>query len=301
MSEGFSLETPFRDPFQLSELRFGSGPLKVALVAGLHGTELTGVHALNLVAGALRMARVQGQVVLIPIVNAHGVEQGTKRWPFDDRDINRAFPGDPGGSAVERIAFALLASTQADVCVDVHGGSAAIRELPQVRVPLSGAELGLARSMQLPMLWRRAGDRLEATGLVGAWRERGISAMHVVGGRAGTLDVGHARTLAHGLLRLLHHLKVLKHSAADPAEVQVDTTRQGVRYHYSDVGGFWVPEVRVGDRVAPGHLLGAVTEVVGGQRVEAVRAERAGIVMSMRAYPVVHARELLVRVADPIS
>jgi len=107
--------------------------------------------------------------------------------------------------------------------------------------------------------------------------------------------------LAHGLLRLLHHLKVLKHSAADPAEVQVDTTRQGVRYHYSDVGGFWVPEVRVGDRVAPGHLLGAVTEVVGGQRVEAVRAERAGIVMSMRAYPVVHARELLVRVADPIS
>ena len=62
-----------------------------------------------------------------------------------------------------------------------------------------------------------------------------------------------------------------------------------------------MPEVRVGDRVAPGHLLGAVTEVVGGQRVEAVRAERAGIVMSMRAYPVVHARELLVRVADPIS
>ena len=279
MSEGFSLETPFRDPFKLSELRFGSGPLKVALVAGLHGTELTGVHALNLVAGALRMSRVQGQVVLIPIVNAHGVEQGTKRWPFDDRDINRAFPGDPSGSAVERIAC----------------------ELPQVRVPLSGAELGLARSMQLPMLWRRAGDRLEATGLVGAWRERGVSAMHVVGGRAGTLDVGHARTLAHGLLRLLHHLKVLKHAVADPAEALVDTTRQGVRYHYSDVGGFWVPEVRVGDRVEPGHLLGAVTEVVGGQRVEAVRAERAGIVMSMRAYPVVHARELLVRVAEAIS
>lgn len=301
MSESFDLETPFREPYALSPLRFGSGPLKVALVAGLHGTELTGVHALNIVAGALRMARVKGSVVLFPIVNAFGVEQGTKRWPFDDRDINQAFPGDPSGAAVERIAHALLEATQAEVCVDVHSGSQAIRELPQVRVPLSGEELGLARAMELPMLWRRAGDRLEAAGLVGAWRARGISAMHIVGGRAGTLDVRHARTIANGLLRLLHHLGVLTHAFADPGEVQVDTTRKGVDYHYSQVGGFWVPEVRVGDKVGPGHLLGAVTEVVGGGRLEEVRAERSGVVMSMRAYPIVHARELLVRVAEGVG
>jgi predicted deacylase len=56
--------------------------------------------------------------------------------------------------------------------------------------------------------------------------------------------------------------------------------------------------VRAGDRVKPGHLLGKVTEVIGGNLLEEIRADRTGIVVTLRTYPIVHARELLVRVAD---
>lgn len=298
MSEVYRLEAPYRDPFILERLSFGDGEgTTVACVAGLHGTELTGVHALNIVAQTLGMLRVKGRVHILPIVNAFGVDQGTKRWPFDDRDVNRAFPGDPGGAPVERIAHALLEATSADVCVDVHSGSRVVHELPQVRVPLSGPELGHARAMELPMVWRRAGDRLEATGLVGAWREAGRAALHVVGGSAARLDVGDARTLADGILRLLTSVGCIR-EITDPGASRVDTTSAGVAYHYSGCGGFWVPEVQVGEVVGPGHLLGAVTEVVGGRRLEQVRADRAGVVATMRCYPIVHARELLARVAD---
>jgi len=299
MAEVFRIEAPYREPCVLERLTFGDGegPV-VACVAGLHGTELTGVHALNIVARTLGMLRVKGTVHLLPIVNSFGVDQGTKRWPFDDRDINRAFPGDPEGSPVQRIAHALLDATRADVCVDIHSGSRVQRELPQVRVPLSGPELAYARAMQLPVVWRRAGDRLEATGLVGAWREAGRAALHAIGGRAGDLDVDHGRILANGMLRLLSHVGSLAEGLVDPGDVLADTTRQGVGYHYSMCGGFWVPEVRVGETVGPGHLLGAVVEVVGGRRLEEVRATREGIVITMRRYPVVHARELLVRVAE---
>lgn len=297
MSEVFRLEVPYREPYTLQRLSFGDSGPSVAVVAGLHGTELTGVHALNLVARTLRMARCKGQVHLFPVVNSYGIEQGTKRWPFDDRDINRAFPGDADGSPVQRIAHALLASTEAEVCLDIHSGSPVVRELPQVRAPLAGAEVELARAMRLPMVWRRAGDRLEATGLVGAWREAGRSALHVVGGRGSTLDVGLARSVANGVLSLLEHKGIVQ-GVSDPAETLVDTTRAGVDYHYSGVGGFWVPEVGCGDRVRTGQFLGVVTEVVGGDRLEEVRAKRDGVVMSMRCYPVVHARELLVRVAE---
>jgi uncharacterized protein len=300
MKEVFRLEIPYREAFSLKQLTFGSGGRSVAVVAGLHGTELTGVHALNLVARALAMARCRGQVSLIPVVNRYGVEQSTKRWPFDDRDINQAFPGDPDGSPVQRIAHAVLEATKAEVCLDIHSGSPVVRELPQVRAPLAGAEVELARAMQLPMVWRRAGDRLEATGLVGAWRETGCHSLHVVGGRGSTLDVGHAREIANGILRVLEHMDIIG-SMTDPATTVIDTTRAGVDYHYSSVGGFWVPEVACGDRVSPGQFLGAVTEIVGGDRMEEVRANRSGVVMSMRCYPVVHARELLVRVAETRS
>lgn len=298
MAEVFRLEAPYREPFVLERLSYGTGdgPV-VACVAGLHGTELTGVHALNIVARTMSMLKVRGHVHILPLVNSFGVDQGTKRWPFDDRDVNRAFPGDPGGAPVERIAHALLDATRADVCVDVHSGSRVVHELPQVRVPLSGPELGHARAMELPMVWRRAGDRLEATGLVGAWREAGRAALHVVGGSAATLDVGHARILADGILRLLASVGCIR-AITDPGDNQVDTTRAGVSYHYSGCGGFWVPEVAVGETVGPGHLIGAVTEVVGGRRLEEVRADRAGVVATMRCYPIVHARELLARVAS---
>ena len=299
MGEVFRLEAPYREGYRLERLTFGSGSPSVTVVAGLHGTELNGVHAVNLLVAPLSLSRLKGTVNLFPVVNSFGMDQGTKRWPFDDRDINHAFPGDPQGSAVQRIAHALLEHTAADICLDVHSASPQMCELPQVRVPLSGREVELARAMQLPVVWRRAGDRLEATGLVGAWRNAGRAALHLLGGRGGTLDVEHAGQIADGVLRLLHHLGILA-IPPDPGQTLVDTTRAGVRYHYGALGGFWVPEVQVGDRVAPGHLLGKVTEVVGGNLLEEVRADRSGTVVTLRTYPIVHARELLVRVADAL-
>ena len=69
----------------------------------------------------------------------------------------------------------------------------------QVRAPMGGEELELARSMQLPVVWRRPGIRLEPTGLIGAWRSAGRKALHVVGGRGVTLDNRLATTMANGL------------------------------------------------------------------------------------------------------
>ena len=62
-------------------------------------------------------------------------------------------------------------------------------------------------------------------------------------------------------------------------------------------GGFFVPEVRVGERVQPQRLLGYLQSPIGGERIYDVRSSEAGIVMTLRANPLVHAQELLVRIA----
>ncbi len=296
MSVIFSLEAPYRGSYELHRLTFGSGSPRVAIVAGMHGNELNGVHAVNMLATALRVARVHGTVHLFPLVNTFGADEARKRWPFDDRDINKSFPGDADGTAVERIAAALLAGTDADICVDVHSGAAHVRELPQVRVPMSGAELELARAMGLPVVWRRPGAHLQGTGLIGAWRTSGRKALHVVGGRGITLDTGHSATIAAGLARLLAALGII--SDTGKGELIADVTRSQVETHRAPYGGFFVPEVRVGTRVKPGHLLGRLQLPIGGERIGDVRARHAGVVMTVRAWPMVHAQELLVRVAE---
>jgi predicted deacylase len=294
MSVVFRLEAPYRGDYLLHRLTFGGpGRAAVAIVAGLHGNEVNGVQAVNLVAQMLRVLRARRPVHLLPCVNTFGAEEARKRWPFDDRDINAAFPGDPEGAGVERIAAAVMDATDADLCIDVHSGSAAVREYPHARVPLSGPELEHARAMMLPVVWRRTGGRYES-GLVGAWRNAGRQALQVRGGRGLALDVDDATVLARGLVRLLGGLGVI--GAQDAGPEPLDTSQ--VQDYRSLSGGFFVPEVRTGERVAPGQLLGVVRSPLGGEPIEDVRASRAGIVLALRVYPMVHAQELLVRVAE---
>jgi hypothetical protein len=296
MSVVFSIDAPYRGQYELHRLTYGSGGPSVAIVAGLHGNELNGIHAVNMLNKMLRVQRPKGTVHLFPLVNTFGADQATKRWPYDDQDINHAFPGDPDGSVVQRIAHALFESTDAELCIDVHSGAPHVRELPQVRAPMGGEELELARAMKLPVVWRRPGIRLEPTGLIGAWRAAGRKALHVVGGRGITLDNRHATTMANGLANLLGHLGISANMDS-PMEIAGDVTHADVEAHRASCGGFFVAEVRVGDLVKPGHLLGYIQSPIGGERLDEIRASRTGVVMTIRAYPMIHAQELLVRVA----
>lgn len=296
MSVIFSIDAPYRGQYELHRLTYGSGGPSVAIVAGLHGNELNGIHAVNMLNKMLRAQRPKGTVHLFPLVNTFGADQATKRWPYDDQDINHAFPGDPDGSVVQRIAHALFESTDAEVCIDVHSGAPHVREIPQVRAPMGGDELEIARAMKLPVVWRRPGIRLEPTGLIGAWRAAGRKALHMVGGRGITLDNRHATTMANGLFNLLGHLGVCSQMGSG-MDTLADVTHADVEAHRANCGGFFVAEVRVGDPVQPGHLLGYIQSPIGGERLDEVRAGRPGIVMTVRAYPMVHAQELLVRVA----
>jgi hypothetical protein len=294
MSVIFRLESPYRGEYQLHRLTFGSGDPVVSLVAGVHGNEVNGNYALNLLAGMFRLQPPRGTVHLLPCVNTFGAEGAQKRWPFDDRDLNEAFPGRPDGSPVERVAHAVVEATAGTVGIDVQTGSAFVHEAPHARVPFSGHALQLGRAAGLPITWRRSPERLDE-GLVGAWRRAGQTALVLRGGRGGALDLEDARTLARALVRVLGDLGVVNH--AEPAADSVVTSE--VHDHRTVAGGFVVPEVRPGDRVHPGQLLGVVRAPLGGAVVEEIACGGPGTVLAVRVYPVVHARELVVRIAGP--
>lgn len=292
----FTLKTPFAGTYRLQRLRFGTGRPRLVLVSGLHGNELNGIQSLNLLASALRAQRPTGTIDIFPLVNSMGIDEGRKRGPFQDEDLNAAFPGDPNGTTAHRIAHALLQDTaDADICVDLHSGSPLVHEIPQVRVTLSGPEVELARRMRLPLVWRRPAGLLEVTGLVGSWRAMGRRAFRVMGGRAGTLDKRDAILVADGIRRLMACLGM--GPAPRGGETLADVTHEDITNHRCGTGGFFVPEVRVGEKVEPGHILGCVVAPIGGETLEEIRADRTGIVTTLRMYPMVYSQELVVRVA----
>ena len=296
----FSIKSPFRSPYELHRLEFGEAHPDfptVAIVAGLHGNELNGIHALNLLASVLRLQKIKGKVLLYPIINTFGADECRKRWPFENQDINSIFPGDPQGTTAERIAYALYDSiSEAHVCIDVHSGASHVREIPQVRTPLSGIELEYARDMALPVIWRRSGEHLQIKGFVGSCRARGQISFRITGGRGTTLDASHSTKMADGLSLMLAKRGIMRQR--NQMEIIADVSNKEVHSYRSPLGGFFVPEIRVGEIIQTGRLLGYIQNPIGGARLDEIRSKTKGVVMSLRANPMIHAEELLVRIGE---
>lgn len=289
----FEMEGPFRSSYQLHRLSFGSGKPEVSVVAGLHGNELNGIHSLNLLASVLQLQNLEGTVHLYPLVNSFGADQCEKRWPFDQRDINRSFPGDPKGSPAQRIAWAILEQTKhSDICIDVHSGASHIREVPQIRCDYEARSIELARASKLPVLWKRK-ELGTASSLLRAWTDRGQQALHIIGGRGTTLDGSLAVKMADGLMELFSYLGIMKSFSSGTTIVDIES--KDVLSIRAECGGFFVPEVRVGERVLEGKLIGVITSPIGGERIVEYRAPFSCFVISVRANPMIHSQELLIR------
>lgn len=84
-------------------------PGPTALIqAGIHGDEIAGVHALEeLLEEGIPPAR--GRLLVVPVMNPAAYRAQERRAP-GGLDLNRCFPGDPDGAAVEhRLAARFLA------------------------------------------------------------------------------------------------------------------------------------------------------------------------------------------------
>src|SRR5690606_11269066 len=79
----------------------------LCLFAAVHGDELNGIQIVRRVLEQADPATLAGTLVGMPVVNLGGYERGSRYLP-DRRDLNRAFPGSPRGSAAARLANALF-------------------------------------------------------------------------------------------------------------------------------------------------------------------------------------------------
>jgi predicted deacylase len=102
------------------------------LTACAHGDEVGGMVVIQETFKKLRKIRlVRGSVNAFPLLNPIGFESGTRHIPFSKEDLNRSFPGNPGGSPAERIAhiiFSTLTQTEPSLVIDLHNDW--IRSLP---------------------------------------------------------------------------------------------------------------------------------------------------------------------------
>src|SRR5258708_18476337 len=89
----------------------GPGP-KLLVTAGVHGAEYASIEAARRLTQLASDAFV-GELTILPIINVGAFFQHRAfRNPSDEKNINRVFPGDPKGSASDRLAPWLVTESE---------------------------------------------------------------------------------------------------------------------------------------------------------------------------------------------
>ena len=273
-----------------------AGPT-VFVSAAIHGDEVIGVEIVRRLLSGLDPSKLRGTILAVPIVNALGFLEQSRYLP-DRRDLNRSFPGHPGGSLASRLANLFMEKVVARcrIGIDLHSAAIHRTNLPQLRIsPVREETRRLADAFGAPVVLR---SNLRDGSLRAAARDRGVDVLLYEAGEGLRFDDVAVRAGTTGILRVLRALDMLPARGAG-----VPTAKGPPAVHATSSAWTRAPEaglVRIyrdiGAIVAEGEVLGIVADPFGELEHE-VRARNAGIVIGRATMPVVNAGDALFHIA----
>jgi predicted deacylase len=270
-----------------------SGPV-LALVAGTHGSEPSPIVALQRVRAELNPAELSGTVILVHIANVPSfVHRTVYRGPWDQKNLNRVFPGHPQGSASDRIAYAITTCVidQCDALVDMHSGDAneALRPYSYWNklgvddsVDARARDLVLAFGLDHIVVDRgRPRDRNASVFCANTAQVRGKPAITTEAGEIGVPTSETVELSVRGAFRVMRYLGMLPGA---PQMIQRPKWIEPSQVLTSPGTGTWTPAVRPDQQIERGALFGTLTDYFG-QTIAEVRAPMDGVVLYVVASP----------------
>ena len=229
------------------------GPL-VGISGAVHGNENTGSQAILELYRRLKQMPVRGRIRLLPVINARALTVNARFSPLDHRDLNREFPGDPGGTYSQQLAAVLAREflSQIDVHIDLHSGT----DRPTVDYVYVLNDEGLSRAFGSKILYRSVEGK-QGTTFGGTTKTitmpRGIPAAVIeLGG--GIVDQGpYIERIVAGVLNMLRQVGALDGEAETHKDQIVVNEIAGIRPR----NGGWIEPLSppLGERLGPGAPL----------------------------------------------
>jgi uncharacterized protein len=278
----------------------GDGP-RLTVLAGVHGCEYAPMAAVRRWTRALAERDLRGSVRAVPVLN---VAAFRARTPFvvpdDGKNLNRCFPGDPAGTAAQRLAYDAFTQlvVGSDALVDVHAGDM-VEALEPFAIydagPSEATARELAEAYGLGYVIRQepGPDRAVGGTTSAAAAEIGIPAIIAESGQCGLVEPAAVDQHVRGLDRVLALLGMADDPAPDAGPHRAPTHLRRFLWLYSTSAGWWEPAVHTGEQVAEGQLLGTVSTLDGSEVLQEVSAPSAGVPIFITSSPAMAADGLL--------
>ncbi len=285
-----------------------SGP-HLLITGGVHGDEFESMAAIRRLQDAVSDKDLRGRLTLVPVVNEAAFRNGN-RTADDGLDLARVCPGDPDGSVTRRTAVALSTLIRsADCYIDLHSGGNIMDVWPMSGYGLCDdlqrleIQRRMARAMNLPVIWGSCG-KLKGRSLSVA-RDAGVAAIYTEYLGSGRCSSEGVEAYIEGCLNVMSELQMLDREQPESrVRLVVEDPRDGSGHmqvqNPSPITGQFTPAVTLGQRIAPGDLLGHVCNIVGDDTREIISTQ-AGWVLAIRTYPRVHESDSVIVTIEDVT
>jgi len=255
--------------------------------AAIHGDELEGTAGLWEAFRQIDVGALAGALVGVMITNMSAFYAMRRTSPFDDLDVNRIFPGDRARSHTWQLAhdYKRLVEAHATHYIDLHGGGnyhdvvfyTIYRDgdSPAVRV---SRDMALACGSGIT--WRSS-DRWLDQGLFSLLTAQGIPCVIVECGGEGRVRPKNVNDHANSILNVMRYLRMIPGTAA-VREPRISVS--SADFFFSQTGGIWTPDRKVGEVLRSGDLVGTMRDCYGAVREEVRCGTPNGVLLALRTY-----------------
>lgn len=241
----------------------------VLITSGVHGGEYPCIQTALELATELDPKKVMGQIVLVHPVSVSSFMTRTSYYtPEDGKNINRAFPGDAGGTLADQIAYVLTHEFQdrADFYFDLHGGDLQESLPVQVYYPYfpEVVDTTVAETCKCMADLVEARFKVKApiasTAAVSA-AVRGIPSLMIELGGRGLWSREDVDTYKRIMINLLRYTGSI---SGEPVRPKLPAEELfGAFTPISPANGAWYPSVDLGEEVSKGQKVGEVRDLFG--------------------------------------
>lgn len=299
----YTLETPYRQKFEIEGFRFGSGEKACAVVAGVRGNEVQQMYVCALLVQRLRRLEEQGaiapdcELLVVPCVNHFSMNVGSRFWAMDKTDINRMFPGYDQGETTQRIAEALFKAVQG-YKYGIHFASFYLPGdfVPHVRIMNTGYQTSsLGNLFGLPYVVMREPQPIDTTTLNYNWQVWETNAFSIYTKETDQIDEQSARQAVAAVLRYLSRVGVLRyhcHSGFLSTVVQESEMANIL----TPTGGIFRRLCAPGDEVEYGQKLGEILDPFTADVRAEILCPTSGVLFFAMKKPLVTEHEVAFKV-----